>query len=140
MAKKMWVLNRDSGIKKIGEAAKERVKERILKHAQKNHAGKYLRLDVRFRGAFCYIDAFTEPYVSDNFNADQYQMTREEYTEALRNEPTHLVRLDYRGSDDSWGMAFYTYSHEKYEVCFFSNGTPYGTPEEALDIGALYLG
>ena len=36
-------------------------------------------------------------------------------------------------------MAFYTYSHEKYEPCFFDSGSDHGTPEEAFEIGAVYL-
>jgi len=32
-------------------------------------------------------------------------------------------------------MAFYTYSNQKYEPCFFNNGTFQGTPEEAFDTG-----
>src|SRR5262249_53131299 len=38
-----------------------------------------------------------------------------------------------------WSMAFYTYSNERYELCTFPNGTFYGTPEEALEVGAAYL-
>jgi len=33
----------------------------------------------------------------------------------------------------------YTYSNEKYEPCFFNNGTFQGTPEEAFDTAAVYL-
>jgi hypothetical protein len=36
-------------------------------------------------------------------------------------------------------MAFYTYSHEKYEPCVFHDGSWHGTPEEAFDISAVYL-
>ncbi|PYO57360.1 MAG: hypothetical protein DMD83_09565 [Candidatus Rokuibacteriota bacterium] len=36
-------------------------------------------------------------------------------------------------------MAFYTYSNERYEPCTFPNGTFHGTPEEAFDVGAVYL-
>ena len=36
-------------------------------------------------------------------------------------------------------MAFYTYSNEHYEPCTFPNGTFYGTPEEAFEVGAVYL-
>ena len=36
-------------------------------------------------------------------------------------------------------MAFYTYSHEKYEPCVFHNGGWHGTPEEAFDTSAVYL-
>ena len=32
-----------------------------------------------------------------------------------------------------------TYSSEKYEPCFFDNGTFHGTPEEAFDTAAVYL-
>jgi hypothetical protein len=36
-------------------------------------------------------------------------------------------------------MAFYTYSNERYEPCAFPNGTFHGTPEEAFEVGAVYL-
>jgi hypothetical protein len=36
-------------------------------------------------------------------------------------------------------MAFYTYSHNRYEPCNFENGSDHGTPEEAYELGALYL-
>jgi len=39
-------------------------------------------------------------------------------------------------ADSSTG---YTYSHEKYEPCMFSNGTFQGTPEEAFEMAAIYL-
>jgi len=38
-----------------------------------------------------------------------------------------------------WSVAFYTYSHERYEATFFPSGQLYGTPEECLDLGAVYL-
>jgi hypothetical protein len=64
--------------------------------------------------------------------------TREQYIERLRNTPTHLCRLRhfdiYR-----WSVAFYTYSNEKYSSCVFPNGDWFGSPEEAFDIGAVYL-
>ena len=36
-------------------------------------------------------------------------------------------------------MAFYTYSHERYEPSIFPNGTFQGTPEEAFETAAMYL-
>ena len=36
-------------------------------------------------------------------------------------------------------MAFYTYSNERYEPCFFTTGEDHGTPEEAFDTAAVYL-
>ena len=42
---------------------------------------------------------------------------REERIAELHEIPTHLCRLRYFGDEDRWSMAFYTYSHEKYEPC-----------------------
>jgi hypothetical protein len=66
--------------------------------------------------------------------------TREEYIERRRNIPGHLCRLRYFGNEEAWSLAFYTYSHEKYQPCVFHNGDFHGTPEEAFEIGAVYLG
>ena len=69
------------------------------------------------RGALCYIDAYRD----------------------LSPHPLHLVRLRYFGSDDRRSLAFYTCSHERYEPSVFADGTLHGTPEDAFDIGAVYL-
>ncbi|MGH9434248.1 MAG: hypothetical protein ACRD3T_22195, partial [Terriglobia bacterium] len=78
---------------------------------------KASQLRVRFKGAFCYIDA-EEPGAV---------------------EPSPLCRMRYMASPDRWTLAFYTYSNEKYEPCVFMSGDFFGTPEEALEIGAVYL-
>ncbi len=139
MPRKTWVYDPQGGGIRIPEAVKPRVRRRILAHAEKNYAGKYNRLDVRLRGKFCYIDAYTEPYVPKNYNPELFGQSREERIEHLRGMPTHLCRLRYFGDEDRWSMAFYTYSHEKYEPCIFDNGTWHGTPEEGLDTAAVYL-
>jgi hypothetical protein len=36
-------------------------------------------------------------------------------------------------------VAFFSYSSEEYEPCAFGSGGFYGTPEEGLDVGAVYL-
>ena len=59
MPRKVWVYDPQSGGRKIPDAIKPRIRQRILDHAQKLYAGKYNRIDVRFRGQFCYIDAYT---------------------------------------------------------------------------------
>ena len=110
-----------------------------MDHAEKHYSGKYNRIDVRFRGKFCYIDAYTESFVSPEYNAELYGLSREERIAQLRETPTHLCRLRYFGNEDRWSMAFYTYSHEKYEPCIFNNGSWHGTPEEAVDTSAGYL-
>jgi len=88
-------------------------------------------LDIRFRGQFCYIDAYTEPKTSENWPPPDWPETREEYLERLRNAPVHLCRLRYFG-EDRWGFAFFTYSNEKYELSIYPDGQFLGTPEEAF--------
>lgn len=133
MAQKRWMFDPGSGGKKIPENKKREVTQRIKTFAGENYAGKYTRLDIRFRGKFCYIDAFTEPYVSED-----WPESREEMIERLRNTPTHLCRLRYFGGDE-WGFAFYTYSNEKYELSVFPDGSFTGKPEDAFAASAMYL-
>jgi hypothetical protein len=87
----------------------------ILAHAAKHHAGKFTRIDVRFRGALCYIDGYTEP-----------------------DSAVHLCRLRYFGNEHHWGFAYYKYSSEKYEPSFLLSGKDQGTPEEAFDTSTLF--
>jgi hypothetical protein len=134
-----WVYNPHTGGVKIPPAVQERTKKRILAHAQKNYAGKFLRLDIRFRGALCYIDAFTEPAKPTKDLLKMRGETEEQYYERMRNFPLHLCRLRYFKDEEKWSLAFFTYSHEKYEPSVFDNGTFLGTPEEAFDVGAVYL-
>lgn len=135
-----WVYDPHSGGMKIPARVKEPIKQRILTYAAKHYAGKYNRIDVHFRGKFCYIDAYLEPEVpAENFNEEFYGCTREERIEFLRTVPTHLCRLRYSGDTEQWAMAFYTYSNNKYEPCVFNNGTFKGTPEEAFESSAMYL-
>ncbi len=137
--KKTWVYDPHSGGVKIPETVRISVQNRIIKYAKKHYAGKYIRIDVRFRGQLCYIDAYTEPYVPPDFDTKFFGVSREERIEHLRNVHTHLCRLRYFGDEDSWSVAFYTYSHEKYEPSFFNNGSFHGTPEEAFETSAVYL-
>jgi hypothetical protein len=133
-----WVFDPQSGGVKIPPAVQERTRRRILDYAEAHYRGKYTRLDVRFRGVFCYIDAFREPDVSPGWPPKDWGVSREDYLERLRSTPLHLVRLRYF-AEDRWSLAFYTYSNERYEPCVFRNGGWFGTPEEAFEIGAMYL-
>ncbi|MEO1268629.1 MAG: hypothetical protein AAFX99_11055 [Myxococcota bacterium] len=140
MARKMWVKDPHSGGKKVPQAVQTRVRERIVKHAQEQYSDRgYTRIDVRFRGKFCYIDAYKEPVVADGWPPEDWGETREEFIERLRNTPTHLCRLRYFGDEEKWSLAFYTYSNEKYEPCLFRHNDWYGTPEQAFDVGSVYL-
>jgi hypothetical protein len=134
-----WVYDPHSGGQNIPPAVRERTERRIRAHAQKHYSGKYSRLDIRFRGALCYIDAFVEPAEPSRKQLRLLGETREQYLRRLREVPIHLCRLRYFGNENTWSLAFFTYSHERYEPTFFRNGTFHGTPEEAFDVGAIYL-
>jgi hypothetical protein len=58
--RKRWVFDPDSGGVKIPESVKRDVAARINRVAEENFEGKYTRLDIRFKGQFCYIDAYCE--------------------------------------------------------------------------------
>jgi hypothetical protein len=134
-----WVRDPHSGGVKIPDAVRRRVEQRIKAYANAHYAGKFNRIDVRFRGALCYIDAYLEPAEPGEKLLELSGESREQYFDRLRNYPTHLCRLRYFGNEESWSLAFYTYSHERYEPSMFNNGSFFGTPEEAFDIGSLYL-
>ena len=138
MKRKVWTFTPHLGGVKISPATQAEVIRRITDHAEKNYAGKFTRLDIRFRGALCYVDAYKEPYIKKGDPPEWMNETREEYIDRLRNTPTHLCRMRYFDKN-RWSVAFYTYSNEKYSPCVFPNGNWFGTPEEAFDIGAVYL-
>jgi hypothetical protein len=134
-----WVLDPHSGGVKIPEAVKQRTAERIKAFADSHYQGKFVRLGIRFRGVLCYVDAYTEPELPSKSLLKATGETLEQFLERMRNEPLHLCRLRFFGKEDSWSMAFYTYSNEKYEPCIFKKGSFYGTPEEAFETSAGYL-
>jgi hypothetical protein len=126
--------------KGIPEAVQTRTKDRILAYAEEHFAGKYDRIEVHFRGTFCYIDAYQEPAPAPGGLLAATGETPQGYLERLRQTPIHLCRLRYLGSTDHWGWALYTYSHERYEESVFFNGAWSGAPEEAFMLAAnLYL-
>jgi hypothetical protein len=83
MQRKTWVYDPQSGGIKIPLKIQPLIRQRILQHAAKHYAGKYNRIEVRFRGQFCYIDAYTEPYVPKNHNAKLYGVSREAHIERI---------------------------------------------------------
>ena len=61
MSRKQWVFDPNRGGVKLKAAVKQRLEARIGRYAEAHLAGRYRRLDIRFRGQFCYVDAYTEP-------------------------------------------------------------------------------
>ncbi len=137
MSGKMWMFSPNSGGKKIPEMTKMSTEARIERYAEEHFAGRYTRLEIRFRGQFCYIDAYREP--EPDWPPPGWPESREEYVERMKNTPTHLCRLRHFGGD-RWGFAFYTYSNNRYELSVFPSGDFFGTPEEAFHVSAeMYL-
>jgi len=136
--RKVWGFNPNSGGITIPASVKNDIEGRINNIAEKHFKGKYTRLDIHFKGQFCYIDAFQEPEVSEDWPPKDWHEQRDEYIERLRKTPTHLCRLRYFGND-KWGFAFYTYSNDKYELSVFPNGEFLGIPEDAFMASAIYL-
>ena len=51
-----------------------------------------------------------------------------------------LCRLRYLGTDTDWGFAIYQASSESYDDTLLPDGSPSGTPQQALDCAlGLYL-
>ena len=109
-------------IKALTPVLQAQVEQRILAHAAKIFPTKAEQIRVRFTSTsgfdYCYIDA----------------------DEGKGLPAAHLCRLGWRGNLESWDLAFYTYSNERYQPCVYGTGEPLGTPEEALEVGIVYLG
>ena len=139
-----WVRDPDRGGIPIPPNVQARTTKRLLAHAEQHFAGKYTRLGIRFKGQFCYIDAYTEPNVLEEWppaELSHLTETREERIEHLRNTPLHLCRLRYYGNEENWAFAMFGYSDEKYQSTMLPSGDLFGTPEEALrTVGEAYLG
>ena len=131
-------LNPDTGWIKIPVPVKHEVLKRITSIAEKHVKGKYTRLDIRFKSQFCYIDAYQEPEVSNDWPPEDWPETKDEYIERLRNIPVHLYRLRYFGGD-RWGFIYYTDSSEKYELSIYPDGEFFGKTEDAYLASAMYL-
>jgi len=134
-----WTFNPNAKGKKIPQQVKTLIQARVCKHAASTCKGMYERLELRFRGDLCYIDAYREP---DEPTLELLTFAGEsasQYRERLANSPIHLCRVRYYGDMESWGLAFYKYSSESYELCVFPSGEFRGTLEEAFDVGSVYL-
>ncbi len=68
--------------------------------------GKFTRLDIRLRGALCYIDACTEPEAPSRRLFHALDKTRQEYLDWVREVPLHLCGLRYFDDETAWSMAF----------------------------------
>lgn len=102
-----WVFDPQSGGIKVPARVQDETRRRILDYAKAHYHGKYTRLDIRFRGPLCYIDAYQEPDLPPNWPPTDLGISREEHLERLRNTPLHLCRLRYF-SENRWGASPFT--------------------------------
>jgi hypothetical protein len=137
--KRSWVRDPGSGGMDIPAQAQARIRKRILDYANAEYAGRFESIDVRFKGKFCYIDAYLDAPEPYHALLDATGETVEQYLQRMKTTPTHMVRLRYYGDEERWGLAFFAYGSEKYELTMFQSGDWYGTIEEAFDIGSVYL-
>jgi hypothetical protein len=135
---RQWVLSPHTGGVKVPEAVQRRTVQRIEKYAATHFAGKYKRLDIRFRGPLCYVDAFVKPEDPSKEVLAQTGEAREQFMSRVREVPVRLFRLRHF-AENRWSAAFFTYSNERYEPTMFINGSFFGTPEEAFEHLAVYL-
>ncbi len=47
-----------------------------------------------------------------------------------------ITQIGGFGDEDEWGLAFYSYAHNKYETSVFPNGKFFDTPEMAIEVAA----
>ena len=81
------------------------------------HWPQLVRLNVRFRSIFAYVDGELDDGTVEK-----------------------LCRLRYGGSAHTWGFAIYRASHDDYEDSILPSGFMAGSAEEALDCACgLYL-
>ncbi len=134
----VWVLDPHSGGVKIPKRLQPKIKERILAYAQENYGEHFIRLDIRFRSQFCYINAYKEPSIPDVFPPPEYPETKEKYIEKLRNDPIKLCRIRYF-IENRWSFSYFSYSNMQYEPSVLDNGTFFGTLEEAFESSTMHL-
>jgi hypothetical protein len=117
--KRQWVFDPHSGGVKISQSRKVEVENRINRYANRNLKDKCDRVEVRFRGALCYVTAWRT--ASDG--------------EGFRFPLCRLRHFDM----ERWSMALFTWSNEKYEPCIFPPGEWFGTIEDCLELGTTFL-
>lgn len=110
-----WVYDLHSDGNKIPVSNYEKIRNQVQTYAAEQPWKHEPKLQVRFRGQFCYVDAIE----SDG-------------TMSALGGLRHF-------NDKKWSVAFYTYSNDRYEPCFMSNGTEEEILEEGLAVCELYL-
>jgi hypothetical protein len=113
--KKVWCFAPQAGGVKISPVTIPAIISQIEAYEKKQAWYPCFKLKTRFKGQFCYLDAFKEG-----------------------DEPFPIGRLRHFGPLN-WSLAFYAYSTETYQPCVFQNGEWIGKIEDAIDVCSIYL-
>ncbi len=112
--KRVWCIDPHSGGKKIPPRIYDQIIAQAAAHEAKQEWYPHYKLKLRFKGQFCYLDAYEEGQA-----------------------PFPIGRLRY--FEDDWILGFFAYSSETYKPCVFDNGDWFGSLEDAIDICSMYL-
>jgi hypothetical protein len=104
-----WHYDPQSGGQKISAHTYDSLRRQAEDFSRTRPWYERSRLVLRFKNQFCYVD---EQGVNDS-------------------KPSAFIRLRYF-RDQAWSLAYYTWSHERYEPCLFASGKWEGTLEEAI--------
>jgi len=104
-----WQYNPHTGGNKIDKRQHDIIRKKIISYAQSKYHDNYDELEIKFRGAFCYINVKKD---SNNFM------------------PIGRMRFF---STTRWSIAIFLYSNNKYEPGWFQNGEDIGSIEECVD-------
>ena len=115
----IWVFDPHSGGVKIEKYKKSGIERRASEYAEKYLKNKCNRIELRFRGALCYVAASKTEDDGREYNIP-------------------LCRLRHF-DENKWSIALFTWSNEKYEPCIFPNGAWFGNLEECLELGSVFL-
>lgn len=139
----MYRLSTFSGSKKKGsipQVVRWEMPGRIYSYAKKHFKGKFTHIDLRFRGDFCYIDAYCDPAVRSEELPHSETREYRKFIKQHQDKVIPMCRLRYIGKSDHWEFDFFACSSEKYEPCVFRDGRHTGPPEEAFHLAAnIYL-
>jgi len=109
-----WILSPPSRGVKIPPSSYTDISDRVSTYASSRPWNASYKLQLRFKGQFCYVDS-------------------------LEKDGTicPLGRLRYFQME-KWSLALYTYSNDRYEPCLLPQGLS-GTLEEAISVCEFYL-
>jgi hypothetical protein len=95
------------------EEIRQYLRQRLNDHARSQW--QVVGIDARFRGEFAYITA--------RLRGGAY---------------ARLCRLRFTGLPHTWGFALYLPEEDLYQDSFLPDGSPSGSPEEALDCACAF--